>query len=266
MSDYDQSRLADYVDVPARIAEFRAKYPEGSLQPADLAQPYRIEQIGEQHYVVVVAAAYRKPDDPRPGVGMAYEQWPGRTPYTKNSELQNAETSAWGRAIVAALAADTKRIASSEDVRNRRADDEWEANNEAAQEATASDFAEEIQAAQMQATIDDIAVRCRRSLEAGRISQAQYTRLGRMAAARVQATGGRRDSTGDGDRGGAEPGAAGARLGPDGAGAGARGSGRDGEAGGVRPGVLPGVPVGDGVDRGTQARGGDRGASAATGR
>lgn len=126
MSDYDQSRLADYVDVPARIAEFRAKYPEGSLQPADLAQPYRIEQIGEQHYVVVVAAAYRNPDDPRPGVGMAYEQWPGRTPYTKNSELQNAETSAWGRAIVAALAADTKRIASSEDVRNRRADDEWD--------------------------------------------------------------------------------------------------------------------------------------------
>jgi len=54
---------------------------------------------------------------------MAYEQWPGRTPYTRDSELQNAETSAWGRAIVAVLAADTKRgIASQEEVRNRSAE------------------------------------------------------------------------------------------------------------------------------------------------
>src|SRR5690606_40824121 len=67
---------------------------------------------------VVVAAAYRTPDDQRPGIGMAYEPYPGRTPYTRGSELQNAETSAWGRAIVAALAADTRRgIASAEEVR-----------------------------------------------------------------------------------------------------------------------------------------------------
>ena len=32
--DYDKDRLSDYVDVPARIAEFRTKHPEGSLQPA----------------------------------------------------------------------------------------------------------------------------------------------------------------------------------------------------------------------------------------
>jgi len=113
---YDE-RLGDYVDVPARIAEFRTKHPEGCLQPANLAEPYKIETVGDKTYVVVVAAAYRSPDDPRPGIGMAYEQWPGRTPYTRDSELQNAETSAWGRAIVAVLAADTKRgIASKEEV------------------------------------------------------------------------------------------------------------------------------------------------------
>jgi hypothetical protein len=51
--------------------------------------------------------------------------FPGRTPYTKGSELQNAETSAWGRAIVAVGAADTKKgIASSEEVRNRRGEQE----------------------------------------------------------------------------------------------------------------------------------------------
>src|SRR5690606_9763894 len=99
----------------------------GSLQPVDPAQPYRVERIGDDTYIVVVAAAYRTPDDKRPGIGMAYEPYPGRTPYTRGSELQNAETSAWGRAIVAALAADTRRgIASAEEVRNRQAEREWE--------------------------------------------------------------------------------------------------------------------------------------------
>lgn len=114
-----------YVDVAERIANFREKYPEGSLQPADAAMPYRIEKIGSDVFVVVVAAAYRTANDARPGIGMAYEVYPGRTPYTRGSELQNAETSAWGRAIVAALAADTKRgIASHEEVRNRQAEQE----------------------------------------------------------------------------------------------------------------------------------------------
>lgn len=116
-----------YIDVAARIVDFREKHPEGSLQPADPSRPYTVEAIGGETYIVVVAAAYRHPDDDRPGIGMAYEQFPGRTPYTKGSELQNAETSAWGRAIVAALAADTKRgIASAEEVRNRQADREAE--------------------------------------------------------------------------------------------------------------------------------------------
>lgn len=114
-----QQFAADYIDVATRLVEFREKHPEGSLQPADPTTPYRIEQLGDQTYIVVVAAAYRTPDDQRPGIGMAYEQFPGRTPYTRGSELQNAETSAWGRAIVAALAADTKRgIASAEELRN----------------------------------------------------------------------------------------------------------------------------------------------------
>lgn len=102
----------NYVEVDERIAEFRKVHPEGTLQ-ADMvpAQP---------GFVAVKAFAYRTPDDPRPGTGLAWEPVPGKTPYTKDSELQNAETSAWGRAIVAVGAADTKRgIASANEVRNR---------------------------------------------------------------------------------------------------------------------------------------------------
>lgn len=121
----NQQFAADYIDVATRILEFRTKHPEGSLQPADLSMPYRIETISDQIYISVVAAAYRSPDDSRPGIGMAYELFPGKTPYTRGSELQNAETSAWGRAIVAALAADTKKgVASADEMRNRQAERE----------------------------------------------------------------------------------------------------------------------------------------------
>ena len=120
---FDQKGLNDYIDVAARLAEFRAKHPDGSLQPVDPSEPFKAMEIGGQMFIVYAAAAYRTPDDQRPGIGCAYELFPGRTPYTKGSELQNAETSAWGRAIVAVLAADTKRgVASMEEVRNRQAE------------------------------------------------------------------------------------------------------------------------------------------------
>jgi len=120
---------ADYVDVAERIRIFRDLYPEGSLRPADPSRPFWIEDvpnIGPR--LVYVAAAYRTPDDPAPGIGSAWEPLPGRTPYTRDSELMVAETSAWGRAIVAALAADTKRgVASADEVRARQAQPERKA-------------------------------------------------------------------------------------------------------------------------------------------
>lgn len=107
----------DYIDVAERIVEFRTKHPEGSLQQVSLD----FKEVAGGWWVVYTAAAYRTPEDPRPGVGTAWEPVPGKTNFTRDSELQNAETAAWGRAIVAALAADTKRgIASAEEVRNRQ--------------------------------------------------------------------------------------------------------------------------------------------------
>lgn len=108
---------SDYNDVSGRIADFRTKHPEGSLQQVAL----EFREVDSRWWVVYTAAAYRTPDDARPGIGTAWEPVPGKTPYTKDSELQNAETAAWGRAIVAALAADTKKgIASAEEIRNRQ--------------------------------------------------------------------------------------------------------------------------------------------------
>lgn len=113
---------ADYVDVAERIRGFKAEYPDGSLQ--SLEGP-KLMLVGDKTFIVYCAAAYRTPDDQRPGVGWAWEPVPGPTPFTRDSELMNAETSAWGRAIVA-LGFDTKKIASSEEVRNRQAVDEPE--------------------------------------------------------------------------------------------------------------------------------------------
>lgn len=106
----------DYIDVATRIIEFREKYPTGSFQQVKL----EFVTVNNKDWVVYTAAAYRTPDDIRPGIGTAWEPVPGPTNFTRDSEVQNAETAAWGRAMVAALAVDTKKgIASSEEVRNR---------------------------------------------------------------------------------------------------------------------------------------------------
>jgi hypothetical protein len=115
-----QDSLKDYVDVAERISIFREKYPTGCLQPANLDEPLKVLTIDGKAYVLYTACAYRTPDDPRPGVGIAWELVPGATSFTRGSEAMNAETAAWGRAIVAVLAADTKRgVASAQEVNNR---------------------------------------------------------------------------------------------------------------------------------------------------
>ena len=84
-----------YVQVVDRIKLFYARYPEGSLQ---MGTPTFID-IGEQKWAMGRAYAYRTPTDERPGVGTAWEIVPGTTNFTRGSEIQNLETSAWGRAI-----------------------------------------------------------------------------------------------------------------------------------------------------------------------
>jgi hypothetical protein len=101
----------DYIPVAERIAAFYAKHPEGSLQG-------EMVELSETR-VVIRAFAYRTPDDIRPGIGYSSLTIPGSTPFTRGSEIENCETSAWGRAI-AALGFEVKRgVATAEEVRNK---------------------------------------------------------------------------------------------------------------------------------------------------
>lgn len=105
--------LDNYVDVPQRIKLFYEKFPEGSLQ---MDSNIRFEYVDNQVIVIGQAFAYRYPDDPKPGVGTAQEYLPGKTAFTRGSELQNLETSCWGRAIGSLGIGIDKSIATREEV------------------------------------------------------------------------------------------------------------------------------------------------------
>ena len=87
--------LDGYIDVATRIKLFYAKYPDGSLQ----MDPPVFVDIGAQKWVIGRAYAYRTPTDERPGVGTAWEIVPGTTNFTRGSEIQNLESSCWGRCL-----------------------------------------------------------------------------------------------------------------------------------------------------------------------
>jgi hypothetical protein len=112
-----QGFAEDYIPVNERIALFIAQYPQGSLRPLWPDEPYRVLGEGETKWLVYAACAFRTPDDQAPGVGMAWERVPGQTPFTRGSELMNAESSAWGRALAAIGIATNRSIATAEEVR-----------------------------------------------------------------------------------------------------------------------------------------------------
>jgi len=115
--------MEGYVDVAERIRRFKQLYPNGCLRPYNPAEPFRIMEIGGREFIVYTAAAFRSPEDTCPGIAVAAEPAAGQTQFTRMSEVMNAETSAWGRAIVAVLASDSQRVASADEVRNRQQDE-----------------------------------------------------------------------------------------------------------------------------------------------
>jgi hypothetical protein len=111
--------LKDYVTVAERLRLFMKRYPEGSMQ----LDPVEFREIEGKTWVIGRAYAYRTPDDPRPGIGTAWEIIPGMTSFTKFSEVQNVETSAWGRALAAIGIGIDKGVATWDEINRMRAED-----------------------------------------------------------------------------------------------------------------------------------------------
>ena len=126
-----QFNTDDYVDVAERIRQYKEKYPNGVLKA--LHEPQLVSVDGA-HFIVYAAMAQPEPEAHPTvyGVGYAWEPVPGRTPFTKDSELMNAETSAWGRAIIALGDFETKKIASLNEVRNRAENEAQDGNADTA--------------------------------------------------------------------------------------------------------------------------------------
>ena len=112
-------RNMDYIDVASRLADMREKFPDLTMSQVKM----EFVEVAGKSWVVYTAAAYRTPDDIQPGIGTAWEPIPGPTSFTKDCEVQNAETAAWGRALIAIGASTKNGIASSEEVTNRRGPD-----------------------------------------------------------------------------------------------------------------------------------------------
>lgn len=116
--------MDNYVDVAERLRILKDLYPQASLQPANINEPFKIIEVANSVYIVYTAACYREPNDPRPGIGIAWEKIPGKG-MTAGSELMICESSAWGRAIVAAIQTSTKRVASKQEIQAAQARQSW---------------------------------------------------------------------------------------------------------------------------------------------
>jgi hypothetical protein len=114
--DIEMSFLDNYTPVNERLIQALHKYPELSVAE----EGYTVVTIGEQTFLECVVWVYRTPTDERPIRGSVLEPFPGRTPYTKNSELMVGMTSALGRALGYLGFGIEKGIASDDEVRARR--------------------------------------------------------------------------------------------------------------------------------------------------
>ncbi len=111
--------LGDYVEVKDRIKLFYELYANGRLVTSEVTLTREPDDVPR---VMVRALAYRSPEDTHPAVGYSWLVLPGSTPYTRGSEVENAETSAWGRAIAALGILVDRSIASAQEVANKAED------------------------------------------------------------------------------------------------------------------------------------------------
>lgn len=105
--------LDGYVEVKDRIALFYAKHPEGRLVTAEVIPSTEPDGVAR---IWVHGQAFRTADDPHPADGWSWMALPGSTSFTRGSEIENTETSAWGRAIGALGIGIEKSIGSRDEI------------------------------------------------------------------------------------------------------------------------------------------------------
>ena len=106
--------LSNYTTVNERILTFYAQHPQGIIS----THPAKTVELGNQVFISVMAEVYITPDAP-PVLAEAWEVYPGKTPYTRDSEMMNAATSAIGRALMQLGIGIDKAAASADEVQNR---------------------------------------------------------------------------------------------------------------------------------------------------
>lgn len=108
--------LSDYVEVKDRLRMALDTHP-GLIVQEDQPQ---ILEVADRLFLLCRVTVYRRHDDPMPMIAQAWEPLPGRTPYTRDSELMVGMTSALGRALGYMGFGISKSIASANEVKNRR--------------------------------------------------------------------------------------------------------------------------------------------------
>jgi hypothetical protein len=106
--------LDGYVTVNERLKMALAKYPD--LRVMEL--PFLVQEINGDTFLWCAVAVYPTPEH-QPTNGSVLEPMPGRTPYTRNSELMVGYTSALGRALGYLGFGIDKGIASNDEVAAR---------------------------------------------------------------------------------------------------------------------------------------------------
>lgn len=119
-----------YVDVATRHTAFVEKYPEGRIETKIVRFAY--DPAEKAGVVVVEARVWKNKDNENPdGTGLSQMQIPGSTGFTRGSEVENAETSAIGRALGWIGFHPKEQIASKDEIRAKQSDPVI-VNNEAA--------------------------------------------------------------------------------------------------------------------------------------
>lgn len=109
--------IDNYVDVPTRLKEALERHPNLRIQ--ETAAEVVTMPDGSTFYRCTVTV-WRDETDPLPAIATAAEPYPGKTPYTKNSEFMVGMTSALGRALGYMGFGISKSIASKNEIQARQ--------------------------------------------------------------------------------------------------------------------------------------------------